>query len=252
MSKYYEHSGNTTEWDDILIKKGITTREEVLLSKGLNPLDYMEKEEEEFEEGPTKEEVLANLNLDEIDELLDDEDLDEDHLALEKYRKQRLEEMKKTAVTNRFGEVVEIVKDEWIREVTEGSKSSIVLVHLYSDAMIECQLMDEALKRLAPKFRYLKFLRIKYNQAIENWPEKNLPTVFIYEKGNLRTQIITLNALGGKSMTAQDLEWHLVKQGIITDSELDEDPRTVERTTVKKTLNSSRLRNYGSDEDSDA
>ncbi len=33
----------------------------------------MEKEEEEFEEGPTKEEVLANLNLDEIDELLDDE-----------------------------------------------------------------------------------------------------------------------------------------------------------------------------------
>ncbi len=111
--------------------------------------------------------------------------------------------MKKTAVTNRFGEVVEIVKDEWIREVTEGSKSSIVLVHLYSDAMIECQLMDEALKRLAPKFRYLKFLRIKYNQAIENWPEKNLPTVFIYEKGNLRTQIITLNALGGKSMTAQ-------------------------------------------------
>lgn len=33
----------------------------------------MEKEEEVFEEGPTKEEVLANLNLDEIDELLDDE-----------------------------------------------------------------------------------------------------------------------------------------------------------------------------------
>lgn len=33
----------------------------------------MEKEEEVFEEGPTKEEVLANLNLDEIDELLDGE-----------------------------------------------------------------------------------------------------------------------------------------------------------------------------------
>lgn len=33
----------------------------------------MEKEEEVFEEGPTKEEVLATLNLDEIDELLDDE-----------------------------------------------------------------------------------------------------------------------------------------------------------------------------------
>jgi hypothetical protein len=38
-NKTYEHSGNTTEWEDILIKKGITTREDVLLSKGLNPDD---------------------------------------------------------------------------------------------------------------------------------------------------------------------------------------------------------------------
>ena len=35
----YEISGDTTEWEDILIKKGITTNEEVLLGKGLNPAD---------------------------------------------------------------------------------------------------------------------------------------------------------------------------------------------------------------------
>jgi hypothetical protein len=39
MSKIYEVSGNTTEWEDILISKGITTKEDVLLSKGLNPAD---------------------------------------------------------------------------------------------------------------------------------------------------------------------------------------------------------------------
>jgi phosphoribosylanthranilate isomerase len=39
MSKTYEVSGNTTEWDDILISKGITTKENVLLAKGLNPAD---------------------------------------------------------------------------------------------------------------------------------------------------------------------------------------------------------------------
>lgn len=37
--KSYEVSGETTEWEDILIKKGITTKEDVLLSKGLNPED---------------------------------------------------------------------------------------------------------------------------------------------------------------------------------------------------------------------
>lgn len=39
--KTYEISGDTTEWEDILIKKGITTKEDVLLGKGLNPEDVI-------------------------------------------------------------------------------------------------------------------------------------------------------------------------------------------------------------------
>jgi hypothetical protein len=161
----------------------------------------MKNDEEEEEPEMTKEDQFAQLDMDEIDELLEEDN--EDHSELEKYRQQRLEEMKKIAMKNRFGEVVEIVKDEWVREVTEGSNACIVLVHLYSDAIVECQLMDEAFRKLAPRFKYLKFLRIKYNQAIENWPEKNLPTVFVYDKGSLKTQIITLSTLGGKSMTPE-------------------------------------------------
>ncbi len=44
MQKTYEYSGNTTEWEDILIKKGITTKEDVLLGKGLNPADVSRNE----------------------------------------------------------------------------------------------------------------------------------------------------------------------------------------------------------------
>lgn len=157
----------------------------------------------------TKEDLYAKLDVDEIDQLLDEED--DDHLTLEKYRMQRLEEMKKQAVKNRYGEVTEIVKDEWIREVTDGSKACIVLVHLYVDELVECQLMDEAFRNLSARFKYLKFLRIKYNQAIENWPEKNLPTVFIYDQGTLRSQIVTLNSLGGKSFTAAGIYLSLLQ-----------------------------------------
>ena len=56
--------------------------------------------------------------------------------------------------------------------------------------------------RLAPKFKYIKFVKIRSTQAIENWPEKNLPTVFFYHGGELNTQLITLSAVGGKKMTA--------------------------------------------------
>jgi hypothetical protein len=112
----------------------------------------------------------------------------------------RLQQMKEAAAKNRFGEVEEITKDEWVRQVTDASQGCNVVVHLYENSLVECQLMDEALCNLAGRFKYIKFLRIKYNQAIENWPEKNLPTVFVYSKGSLKTQIVTLNSVGGKQM----------------------------------------------------
>jgi hypothetical protein len=38
-SASYEVTGKNTEWDDILIKKGIRTQDEIYMEKGLNPLD---------------------------------------------------------------------------------------------------------------------------------------------------------------------------------------------------------------------
>ena len=48
---------------------------------------------------------------------LDQDDEFSDSRALEKYRAERLNQMKQAAVRNRFGEVLNIVKDDWIREV---------------------------------------------------------------------------------------------------------------------------------------
>ena len=110
--------------------------------------------------------------------------------------------MKIAQFFNRFGEVYEIIKADWVRDVTECSRSCWVAAHLYQDSVVECQLVEEAMMRLAPKFKYVKFVKIRSTQAIENWPEKNLPTVFFYHSGELKTQLITLSAVGGKKMTA--------------------------------------------------
>ncbi len=42
-STSYEYSGQLTEWEDILIKKGIKTREQCLEERGLDPSKYPEK-----------------------------------------------------------------------------------------------------------------------------------------------------------------------------------------------------------------
>ena len=37
--KNYEISGELTEWEDIMINKGIKTRDQIFIEKGLNPED---------------------------------------------------------------------------------------------------------------------------------------------------------------------------------------------------------------------
>lgn len=145
-----------------------------------------------------------------------------EHQILEKFRTQRLEALKQQYQRNRFGDVrgtpfsspsllaltgcsVEIAKDEWVREVTESSNSCWVVVFLYMDAKVECRLLEEKLVQVAAKFRDVKFLKIRSTQAIENWPERNLPTLFVYRDGTLQHQVMTLKALGGTAMTADGM-----------------------------------------------
>lgn len=52
------------------------------------------------------------------------------------------------------------------------------------------------------KFKDVKFLKIRATQAVENWPEKNCPTLFVYHEGVLQHQFMTLKSLGGTSLTA--------------------------------------------------
>ena len=97
--------------------------------------------------------------------------------------------------------MIEISKDEWITHVTDASKApnTYVIAHLYQDSVIECRLLEEVLITLASKFKYVKFVRIRSTQAVENWSDKNLPTLFIYKDGELKIQLLTLKEVHGKN-----------------------------------------------------
>lgn len=50
--------------------------------------------------------------------------------------------MKAKAAAARFGELYEISKADWVREVTDGSKGACVVAHLYEDGIVECRVME--------------------------------------------------------------------------------------------------------------
>lgn len=212
----------------------------------VSSLQFLPEEEELVEEPVTRAEALAAASLDELKEL--EEDGLEDDNELQRYREQRLQQLKEAKVKNRWGQVVEISRVDWVAEVTECSRTCWVLVLLYQDCIPHCALVEEAFLSLAGKFKAVKFIKIRSTQAVENWPDRNLPTVFAYYDGELKHQVITIKALGGDSMRAAHFEWWMAQHDIV-ETDLEEDPSGVERSTMQRVTG--KHTEYGSEDDFD-
>jgi len=96
-NRTYEFTGETTEFDDILISKGIVTKEQALLAKGMgveavadvlvrDKLQAMGFFDQEAPSEPSKQERAAEASLDELDELEEDEDFDDEAFLAEYLR----------------------------------------------------------------------------------------------------------------------------------------------------------------------
>ncbi len=98
-----------------------------------------------------------------------------------------------------YNQVYPLQKPDYARDVTELSHQSWVLVLLISsqDGNIESKLLTEQWRELARRFGDVKFCQIQANMCIENYPEKNTPTILIYKDGDIKRQIVTLRELRG-------------------------------------------------------
>ena len=134
------------------------------------------------------------MDLDELDELEDEE---EERILLQ-MRMQRMAEMKAkqekskwafvTDITNmililvvcRYGSVREITAVDYVQEVNKAGEGVFVVLHLYKQGVPLSALINEYMNRLAPRFPETKFLRAISTTCIPNYPDKNLPTIFVY------------------------------------------------------------------------
>ncbi|ORX43573.1 thioredoxin-like protein [Hesseltinella vesiculosa] len=222
-----------TEWNDILRARGI-----------LPPKDEQSKDEIEdwfMETLKAKQEAdqsLANKTLDELDELEDEED---DRIIAE-YRRKRLEEMQASAAKEKYGDVMEISKPEFIKQVTEASQECMVVVHLYQDAIPVCKVMNQCLSELARQFKATKFVKIVADQCIPNYPDRNVPTLVIYDRGDIKANLVGAIQFGGMQMTTKSLRALLASYGALPpEATVDADKekkKTIYRTSASAALSS--------------
>eukprot|EP01102_Stenamoeba_stenopodia_P006060 TRINITY_DN16794_c0_g1_i1.p1 TRINITY_DN16794_c0_g1~~TRINITY_DN16794_c0_g1_i1.p1 ORF type:complete len:257 (+),score=72.06 TRINITY_DN16794_c0_g1_i1:95-772(+) len=181
-------------------------------------------------------ERLDGMSLGELRDVAEDENWDEaseeEEKILEEYRRKRMEELKERAQRERFGALNLIAKTDFVNQVT-NVKDTWIVVFMFADERVtntnsndkKSDLMNEVLQRLAPKFRDVKFVKIRAKDCIPNYPEANLPTLLIYRNGKVQKQFVGLGDFNGMRTTPDDVEWELAQIGVL-ETELEEAPRT--------------------------
>lgn len=99
-----------------------------------------------------------------------------------------------------------------------------VILHLYKQGVPLCALVNEYMNRLAPRFPTTKFIRAISSTCIPNYPDKNLPTIFVYHEGAMKSQIIGPEQMRGMNLTEKEFEFMLGKSGAI-ETDIKDDPK---------------------------
>ncbi|KAJ8930684.1 hypothetical protein NQ314_006359 [Rhamnusium bicolor] len=80
------------------------------------------------------------------------------------------------------------------------------------------------MKFLAAKYPTVKFLKAISTTCISNYPDKNLPTIFVYYEGELKKQIAGPLEFRGPNLTQDEFEYLIGKSNAI-ETDIKEDPR---------------------------
>ncbi|KAK9455973.1 thioredoxin-like protein [Dipodascopsis uninucleata] len=198
-----------TEWNDILRAHGIIPE---------RPPSPSQVIEEAIENAKVNAENhrLSDKEDSELEELEDEEDSE----FLAAYRRKRLLEMQdQTNARSKFGRVFPVSKPEYNSEVTEASKDCFVVVHLSLPTAPQSKLLAGLFTQAAAKYGEIKFVDIVGSRAIENYPDRNCPTILVYKDTDVKKQYVTLTLLGGSGMTLMDLERILTEVGAVKDND---------------------------------
>lgn len=224
-----------TEWNDQLRKRGIIPQKEPEITEE----DIIDIVEKTIQDKQNREKYLEDKTLDELDELEDEEE----ERILMMMRNKRMAEIKAFQSKAKFGSVLEISACDYVKEVNQAGKEVYVVLHLYKQGIPQCTLINNYMDALAVKFPQVKFIKSISTTCIPNYPDKNLPTIFIYYEDKMVQQIVGPHEFNGMKLKQDDLEWKLHRFGVlesklnrsmISDYEINDDLNKAEEKMIKQ------------------
>ncbi|GKV07923.1 hypothetical protein SLEP1_g19621 [Rubroshorea leprosula] len=104
--------------------------------------------------------------------------------------------MREAANISKYGSVVLILGSDFVREVSQAAPEVWVVVILYKEGFPECRLLLQCLEELASRYPATKFVKIISTDCIPNYPDRNLPTLLVYNNGAVKANYVGLNSFG--------------------------------------------------------
>ncbi|KAM0746291.1 thioredoxin-like protein [Meredithblackwellia eburnea MCA 4105] len=206
---------------------------------------------------PTRSPSPSLSDIDDLDLTVDDALSRE---VLEKYRAERMREVRVKEDNRKFGRVFPISKVDYTREVTEASEKDLegedekgkgtpVVCCLFKDYLPDCKLLLPLLDKMATLYPSTKFVKIVSDHCIENYPDRNCPTLLVYRGGKMMGQVVGMRAMNGDKATIPDVERILFAfRGV--DFHLKVDPKLQQNNAQYSSKTSASVRKEG-DEDVD-
>lgn len=216
----YAFSTATTEFDDELMRRGIASMEQAMMRKGASAAEAQRLAAETSDgQGGSQENPAPEAPND--DGSSDDDFDDDDDGFLQSYRAKRMQEMKQehaanaATPSNQFGEVIPIQRPEWTHHVNDASQDFWVVVTLTSNRVEITGNMEQAVAVLAKMAPSVKFVTIPSTSAIANWPDSNLPSMFLYREGKMTKEFVQMKL----TMSPLQLMEELASCGVDFESE---------------------------------
>jgi hypothetical protein len=93
---------------------------------------------------------------------------------------------------------------------------SLSKVFYGSDGRIpECGLLHTCLEELATKYTETKFVKIISTDCIPNYPDRNVPTILVYNNSAVKGTYVGLQKFGGKKCTPECKLYEKIKVSIV-------------------------------------
>eukprot|EP00948_MAST-09A_sp_MAST-9A-sp1_P002435 g2435.t1 len=189
----------TTEWEDILVSKGIILDRATAAAQKLHQGEKSDGTKSDKDQFPSSDDDDVNW----------DEDI-EDENVLEAYRLARIQRITSTAnnqdtssvsagksINTSLAQLREILKQDFVREVNGGSQDNkwvflIMYQPNHEPSIASRNHLAQISEQHVEQHHKITFLQIIAQDCVPNYPEKRCPTLLCYFDGSCQTQLIAV------------------------------------------------------------